>query len=150
MKPQLIQRRVIQARRDLADEFEKLGQTAKAQMTGVEKPAIGASEPKIPDPNQFPSTEAMWAEEQKKNEERMRQLRVLINQIREDESKARQQKLKQEQAWQKAQEEMMQAGKPKEEKKGFIGIISRASKRLKGRLGQIGKGKMEKGRAAAG
>lgn len=151
MKPQVMQQRVVQARRDLTDEFEKLGKTAKGQITGAESsPAVGQSNPQIPNPNGFPNTEAMWAEEQKKNEDRMQQLRFLINQMKDDEARARQTKHEQEQIWQKTQEEAMKASKPADEKKGLVATISRAAKRVKGRLGQVGRGKMEKGRAAAG
>ena len=143
---------VVQARRDLTDEFEKLGRSAKTQVTGIEQtPGLGQSNPQIADPNQFSNAEALWAQEQRKNDERVQQLRTMISQMKVDENEAKLKRQQQEQAWQKAQEEAMQAGKPKEEdKRGFTAIISKATKRIKGRLGQVGKGKMEKGRAAGG
>ena len=143
---------VVQARRDLTDEFEKLGRSAKTRVTGIEQtPALGQSNPQIADPNQFSNAEALWAQEQRKNDERVQQLRTMISQMKVDENEAKLKRQQQEQAWQKAQGEAMQAGKPKEEdKRCFTAIISKATKRIKGRLGQVGKGKMEKGRAAGG
>lgn len=144
---QQVQRQVSQATDDIKHEAKSFFETAKAQ---VASEGIGQTRPQIPNPNQYPDTQSLWAEEQKKNEDRIRQLGYLINQISQEENKAREARAQQEQAWQKTQVEAMRKGTEPEEKKGIIATIGRAAKRLKGRLSHTGKGKMEKGRAAAG
>jgi len=149
---QQVQRQVAQARDDLKHEAGGFVKTVGEQISGREQaPGVGQSNPQIQNPDHFQDTQALWADEQKKNEDRMQQLRFLINQMGEEERKAKMASQQQQETWQKAQAEAMKASKPKEdEKKGMLASISRAAKRVKGRLGHVGKGKMEKGRAAGG
>lgn len=155
MKPPAASQKIVQARRDITDEFEKLGQTAKAQITGVEQaPAIGQTNLQIPNPNEFYDVAAYRAKLEADNQKRISQLRAFVRTQMEFEDEQKRARMKmQEEAKRisEAQAQAMTAGKPKEEPKGgILSSLGRAAKRIKGRLGQIGKGKMEKGRAAGG
>lgn len=146
------------ARQGAIDETQHLLRTAAGQVTGTDRaprpeqaPGFGQSTPNIPDPNQHASTEALWAEEKRKNDERMAQLRAII---KKEEEEARAKRQQTEKAWQETQVQALQADaakKQEEEKKGgILATLGRAAKRIKGRLGHVGKSKMEKGRAASG
>lgn len=155
MKPQqLIQKQVAQVKRDLADEFEKMGSTAKAQVTGTEQtPALGQSSPQIPNPNEIADTAAYRQNLEAQNQARIQELRVFINRIKDQESQqiiAARQAQESAKNIAEAQSQAMQGPKPQEEKKGIFASLGRAAKRVKGRLGQVGKGKMEKGRGGGG
>ncbi len=147
-----VQRSVQQARDDVFNEAGAFARTAQSQVTGVEaRPAIGQSTPQLPPANQFATTQEYWQAQERQNEARLAELRKFVQNIKnldEEQKRAEQIRAQQEQAVAQAQAAQMQETAREENKSG--NVLSRAVKRIKGRLGQVGKGKMEKGRGGTG
>lgn len=154
MAASVAQQKVIQAQRDfakgVASEGKNLFETAQAQMTG--RPSgerLGASQNvSLPDHNQFNDTEAYKQKLETVTNQRIDELRVRFQEEVKNARAAREQKAQE--VSQQQTREMQATEKPEEEKKGILASLGRAAKRVKGRLGQVGKGKMEKGRGGGG
>lgn len=140
--PQAVQKQIYQARDDILDETGKFASTARSQLTGVETiPMARQATPTLPAVEGNAEDYRQKVEDETK--QRMTELKAIIE---EELAKARAKREEQERLWQQAQREGLTEDKKVEEKQGSL--LSRAAKRVKGRLGQIGKGKMEKGKAA--
>lgn len=140
--PQTVQKQIYQARDDILDETGKFASTARSQLTGVETiPMARQATPTLPVVEGNAEDYRQKVEDETK--QRMTELKAIIE---EELAKARAKREEQERLWQQAQREGLTEEKKVEGKQG--NLLSRAAKRIKGRLGQIGKGKMEKGKAA--
>jgi len=136
---QQVQRQVAQG---VIDEAKKMASSAQEQITGV---PVSQS---LPDHNQFDNTAAYKQELQQRENQRMAELKAIIEQEMRNAKTQREQKA-QEVAQLQAQQ--MSEDENKDEKKGgFFASLGHAAKRMRGRLGQVGKGKMEKGRGGGG
>lgn len=147
-----VQQKVQQSRDDIFNEAGAFAKAAQSQILGVEmRPALGQSSPQIPQVDQAASAAVYWQEEQRKNDARLAELRTFVRNlgnIEDEQKRAQQIRLQQEQAMAQAQQAAMQETERQDEQSG--NVLSRAVKRIKGRLGQVGKGKMEKGRGGTG
>jgi|GEM_PF-4301119 len=147
---------ISQGVRGLADQFEKIGASAKSQLTGQEGVlGIGKSAPQIPNPDQYDDLEAYRAKIEADNQRRIGQLREFIrNQMDKEEEQKRARMKMEEEAKRFAEIQSQAMGKGKEEDKnpkgGVLPTLDKFAKGLKKRLGFVGKGKMEKGKAAMG
>lgn len=145
------------AKQGAINETQQVLRTAATQVTGSDRlpmmprpeHGIGQSSPNIPNPAQYDDLEAYRQKVTAETNQRMMQLKQMIDQ---EIAQAKMKREQEEQAIAQAQAAEMQKGseEKEEEKKGFLASLSKAAKRVKGRLGQVGKGKMEKGRAASG
>lgn len=137
--------------------------TAQSQVMGTDRPplmpqapdlehvsAIGQSNPQLPPQQAGEDIEAYRQQVQQQAEKRMRELKNIIDQEMAQAAQKREQQQQQiAQAQAKQMEEMDKQGE--EQGGGVVASLSRAAKRVKGRLGQImGHGKGEKGKAAKG
>lgn len=124
--------------------------SARSQVTGSETnpPGYERKAPQLPDHNQYNETEEYRKRLDEESSQRMRQLKIVLEQEIERaraEREAKQQRVARDQA------EQMAPPQPEEKQAGLIAKISGAGKRIRGRLGQImGQGKSEKGKAAKG
>jgi len=148
---------VSQVSRSLADQFEKFGgASAKSQLTGQEGVlGIGKSAPQIPNPDKYDDLEVYRAKIEADNQRRIDELRAFIRRQMDAEEEQKRARMKMEEEAKRFAEIQSQAmGRDKEEDKnlkgGVLPALGRFAKGLKGRLGFVGKGKMEKGKAAMG
>lgn len=145
------------AKQGAVNEAQQILRTAASQVTGADRlpmmpqapEGIGQSNPNIPNPAQYDDLEAYRQKVTAETNQRMGQLKQIIE---NEMQSARAKREQEQQAIMQAQAAQMEQGnkEKEEEQKGFMAMVSRAAKRVKGRLGQVGKGKMEKGRAASG
>ncbi len=156
MKGNQVQQVISQGARGLAGQFEKIGASAKSQLIGQENTlGIGKSAPQIPNPDQYGDLEAYRAKIEADNQRRINELRkfIRIQMNAEEEQKKASLKMKEE-AKRLAEIQSQAMGEDKEEDKnpkgGVLPALGRFAKGLRGRLGFVGKGKMEKGKAAMG
>lgn len=144
--PQAVQKQIYQARDDILDETGKFASTARSQLTGVETiPMARQAPPALPE-IEGDNTEAYKQKVEEETRIRMGQLKAIIE---EEAAKARAMREEKERLWEKAQKEGLtdEKGVTQERQPN---LVSLAVKKIKGRLGQVGKGKMEKGRGGTG
>lgn len=142
------------AKQGALDETQQFLRTAASQV-GVDRlpmapraEGVGQSQPQVLPHQEFDDMAAYREQVKAKEAQRMSELKSIIEQ---EMAQARMKREQEQQAIAQAQVTEMQKDEQKEEeKKGLFATISRAAKRVKGRLGHVGKGKMEKGRAASG
>lgn len=144
-------------RQGAVSEAQQFLNTAASQVTGTDRlPAmpkiedmnVQKPEPVAPEHAGYDNMDTYRAEVKEQETARMAQLKQIIDTEMQN---ARYKREQEQQNIAKAQEEQMQQDKPKEEEKsGFLGFVSKAARSIKGRLGQVGKAKSEKGKAAKG
>lgn len=148
---------VQSAKQGAVNEAQQFLNTATSQVAGVDRiPQMPRTEapmqqsaPAVPDHAQYQDMEAYRKRVDAETSSRMIQLKAIID----GEMRAATQKREQAEraiAEQQAQEMQAQSKKDEPEGKGFIAAVGKAARSIKGRLGQVGKGKSEKGKAAKG
>ena len=140
------------AQQKAAYEANKFFETAQSQVTGrpvtLER-MVGQSAPSLPDHHEYDNLETYRADVDSRTRERMTELKVLLDKEIENAKVVRIQK---EEALKRENDQKLEAKalEKKEEKKGFVASLGRAAKRVRGRIGQVGKTKHEKGRGGGG
>lgn len=130
-----------QVAQGMLDEAKSVAQTASEQI------GIPVAQT-LPDYNEFNNSDQFKEEVKAQESQRMAELRVIIENEMRNAKVLREQKVR-EIAQMQAQE--MQKDENHEDKKtDFLASLGHAAKRIRGRLGQVGKGKMEKGRGGGG
>lgn len=145
------------ARQGAINEAQQFINTAASQVAGVDRapqmPRVegqtSGAAPSLPDHTQEKQIEDYKNRLAAAEASRMKQLKAII----EGEIRAAGQRREQAEravAEQQAQQMQAQSQNDKKEGKGFVAALGKAAKGIKGRLGQVGKGKSEKGKAAKG